>query len=57
MRAELMASPQRQAMAFGVLSGISAVLGVLCCVEPESVIGIALPDVSAAGRGGYQRAG
>lgn len=41
---ELMASPQRQAMAFGVLSGVSAVLGVLCCVEPESVIGIALPD-------------
>lgn len=56
MRAELMASPQRQAMAFGVLSGVSAVLGVLCCVEPESVIGIALPDVSALGRAGYERA-
>jgi hypothetical protein len=42
---EYLAPPANQAAAFGALAALSAVLSVLCCVQPEAVIDVALPKV------------
>ncbi|KXZ52508.1 hypothetical protein GPECTOR_9g552 [Gonium pectorale] len=41
---ELLSQPAIQSAAFTALSSLSAVLAVLCCIEPEAVLELALPQ-------------
>ncbi|PNH05659.1 hypothetical protein TSOC_008065 [Tetrabaena socialis] len=44
---EFLTDPAHQASAFGTLAATSAILSVLCCVEPEAILDLALPKPEA----------